>query len=220
MSTYTVRQFADRIGVSVKTLQRWDREGRLSPLRTPGNRRMYTDDHLQQVFHLRSSNDQHPRKTIVYVRVSRQVQKSDLDGQRQSLELFCAARGLTVDEWVAETGGGLDFTRPKFLKLVDAIIAGDVETLIIAHNDRLARFGHELVTHLCETHQCALLVLNQETLSSEQEIADDLFTIVRGFSSRLHGLHTYRKALKDALAHDLRVQDSSEPHAGESSTAA
>lgn len=79
MSTYTVRQFAERIGVSVKTLQRWDREGRLTPQRTPGNRRLYTDAHVQQVLYGRRGNDQRPRKTIVYLRVSRQVQQPDLE---------------------------------------------------------------------------------------------------------------------------------------------
>jgi putative resolvase len=213
MSTYTVRQFAERIGVSVKTLQRWDREGRLTPQRTPGNRRVYTDEHIQQVLHLRSGNDQPPRKTIVYLRVSSQAQKPDLENQRRALETFCAARGLTVDEWVAEIGGGLNFTRPKFLKLVDAIIAGEVATLVIAHKDRLARFGYELLTHLCDTHHCTLLVLNQETLSPEQEMIQDLLSIVHCFSSRLYGLRNYRKALKDALAHDPSTHDPPQPNA-------
>ncbi|MEI8307413.1 MAG: IS607 family transposase [Chloroflexales bacterium] len=212
MSTYTVRQFADRIGVSVKTLQRWDREGRLTPLRTPGNRRMYTDADIQQVLNLRSGNKHPLRKTIVYMRVSSQAQKLDLENQRRALEAFCSARGLTVDDWVVEIGGGLNFTRPKFLKLVDAVVAGDVETLVLAHKDRLARFGYELLSHLCETHQCAVLVLNQETLSPEQEMVQDLLAIVHGFSSRLDGLRTYRKVLKDALAYDPGVQDPAEPN--------
>ena len=212
MRIYTVRQFAERIGVSVKTLQRWDREGRLTPQRTPGNRRVYTDEHVQQVLHLRSGNDQSPRKTIVYLRVSSQAQQPDLENQRRALESFCAARGLTVDDWIAEIGGGLNFKRPKFLTLVDAILAGEVATLVIAHKDRLARFGYELLTHLCETHQCAVLVLNQETLSPEQEMIQDLRAIVHGFSSRRYGLRNYRKALKDARTHDPSAHDPPEPN--------
>ncbi|WP_200285780.1 MerR family transcriptional regulator, partial [Rhabdochromatium marinum] len=39
---------AKRLGVSVKTLQRWEREGRLIPVaRTDSNRRLYTEDQLQ-----------------------------------------------------------------------------------------------------------------------------------------------------------------------------
>ena len=49
MDTYFIAAFAKRVGVAVKTLQRWDREGRLVALRTPTNRRLYTDEHVYQV---------------------------------------------------------------------------------------------------------------------------------------------------------------------------
>jgi len=48
MSNYKPKEFAKMIGISVRTLQRWDREGKLIAFRTPTNRRYYTDEHLQQ----------------------------------------------------------------------------------------------------------------------------------------------------------------------------
>jgi predicted site-specific integrase-resolvase len=214
MGMYTIRQFSERIGVSVKTLQRWDREGKLIPLRTPSNRRQYTDEHIRQALGLRGIQTTiETRKTVVYMRVSSPAQKPDLDNQRHALEQFCAARGLTVDEWIAEIGGGLNFKRPKFLQLVDAIVAHHVGTLIIAHKDRLARFGYDLLTHLCTMHQCTILVLNQETLSPEQEMVQDLMTIIHCFSSRLPGLRHYRKSLKKVWeSHDTRPQNTVEPN--------
>jgi len=47
MSNYKPQDFAEMLGVSVKTLQRWDREGKLKAFRTPSNRRYYTDEHLK-----------------------------------------------------------------------------------------------------------------------------------------------------------------------------
>jgi predicted site-specific integrase-resolvase len=42
MNTYNRADFARLAGGSVKTLQRWDREGQLKPAaRTPGNQRIY-----------------------------------------------------------------------------------------------------------------------------------------------------------------------------------
>jgi putative resolvase len=196
MNTYTIAQFAQRIGVSVKTLQRWDREGRLRPSRTPGNRRVYTDEHLYQILPGRRAAD---RATVVYMRVSSQAQKPDLANQRTVLEQFCGAHGLTVTQGVSEIGGGLNFKRPKFLALVDRIVTNQVATVVIAHKDRLMRFGFELLTHLCRTHGCELLVLNTETLSPEQEMVQDLMTITHCFSARLYGLRNYRKALDKAL---------------------
>lgn len=196
MNTYSITEFAQRIGVSVKTLQRWDREGRLSPLRTPTNRRVYTDEHLYQVLPSRQPLE---RKVVVYMRVSSQAQKPDLVNQRMVLEHFCAARGLTVTQWVSEIGGGLNFKRPKFLALVDAIVTHQVAQVVIAHKDRLVRFGYDLLLHLCRTHDCELLVMNTETLSPEQEMVQDLMTITHCFSARLYGLRNYRRALDQAL---------------------
>ncbi|GHO73920.1 hypothetical protein KSD_16910 [Ktedonobacter sp. SOSP1-85] len=68
-----------------------------------------------------------------------------------------------------EIGGGLNFERKRFLRLVDAIIEGQVSRLLIAHQDWLARFGFALIKHLYETHHTELVVMNMETLSPEQE---------------------------------------------------
>src|SRR5436309_7669975 len=56
----------------------------------------------------------------------------------------------------------LDFLREcvLLLKLVDAILAGEVEYVVLAHQDRLARFGYQLLVHLCRTHQCKPVVMN------------------------------------------------------------
>lgn len=210
MNTYTVTEFVQRIGVSVKTLQRWDREGRLCPSRTPTNRRVYTDEHLYQVL---PQGRVVERATVVYMRVSSQAQKPALANQRTVLEQFCTARGLTVTQWVSEIGGGLNFKRPKFLALVDRIVTNHVAALVIAHKDRLVRFGFDLLSHLCLAHGCELLVLNTETLSPEQEMVQDLMTITHCFSARLYGLRNYRKALQKALNDAPSTQDTSESYA-------
>ena len=44
ITNYKPKDFAELLGVSVKTLQRWDREGILKANRTPTNRRYYTYD--------------------------------------------------------------------------------------------------------------------------------------------------------------------------------
>src|SRR5262249_8431762 len=148
MATYTLAEFARLVGVSTRTLQRWDYTGRLVADRTPTNRRQYTDKHLAQVRGAGKAGTR--RQTIVYCRVSSAGQRADLQNQRQMLEQFCAARGLAVDEWIEEIGGGLNFKRKRFVNLMDRIVAEEIGTLVIAHQDRLARFGYALIEHLCE----------------------------------------------------------------------
>jgi putative resolvase len=198
-NTITIAKAAELLGVTVKTLQRWDREGRLVPLtRTHTNRRVYTLEQVRMFQGLRAVGHA-PSRVIAYCRVSSQAQKPDLQNQQRALEQFAAARGFANLEVITEVGGGLHFARKKFVALMRAIEAREVATLVIAHKDRLVRFGFVWFAEFAATHGCELLVLNQETLSPEQEMVQDLMTIVHCFSSRLSGLRHYRKALDQAL---------------------
>ena len=200
MSTYNAAEFAKLAGVSIKALQRWDREGRLKAAsRTPWNRRLYTQEQLNSLLQVKFKGE---RVTIAYVRVSSQAQKGDLTNQKMALEQFCIAKGMVVDEWMSEISGDLNFKRPKFTELVDRIVGGEVATLVIAHKDRLAHFGYDLLAHLCQSHDCQFVVLNTESLSPEQEMVQDLMTITHCFSVRLSGLRNYRKAVAKALKDD------------------
>ena len=193
---------AKLLGVSVKTLQRWEREGRLIPVaRTDSNRRLYTELQLREFIGLRNAVAA-PTRLVAYCRVSSAAQKPDLANQRKVLEEFVIARGLANVEFVEEIGGGLNFKRKRFLALMDEIGRREVKTLILAHRDRLTRFGFEWFEHFARMNGCELLVLNQERLSPEQEMVQDLMTIVHCFSSRLYGLRNYRKKLGEALKKD------------------
>lgn len=189
------------LGVTVKTLQRWEREGRLVPLaRTASNRRRYSEQQLRA--HLRLPERAGPRRVVAYCRVSSAAQRPDLVNQRRVLEQFSAARGLAGVEYVEEVGGGLNFSRKRFVALLDAVGRGEVGTLVLAHPDRLTRFGFDWFAHYAALHGCELLVLNQERLSPEQEMVQDLMTIVHCFSTRLDGLRNYRRLLQAALERD------------------
>lgn len=164
---------AKRLGVSVKTLQRWEREGRLIPAaRTDSNRRLYTEAQLQAFIGWRQAPES-PSRVVAYCRVSSAAQKPDLANQRRVLEEFVVARGLANVEFIEEVGGGLNFKRKRFLALMDEIGQRSVRTLILAHRDRLTRFGFEWFEHYAKTHGGEILVLNQERLSPEQEMVQD-----------------------------------------------
>jgi putative resolvase len=202
---YTPAQFAKRIGVSVKTIQKWDRLGILPAKRTITNRRYYTDSDLAAALGL--PRVQRDRRTVAYCRVSRQAQQPDVAHQKSILEQYCQQQGIEVDEWIMEIGSGLNFKRKQFLRLVDQILEGEIERVILAHQDRLARFGYSLLVHLCHTHHCQLVVMNTELLSPEQELVQDLITITQCFSRRLSGLRNYRKAVEKAIKDDQGAQD-------------
>lgn len=197
---------AKLLGVSVKTLQRWDREGRLTSIgRTGSNRRLYTESQLREFIGLKRNGGNEPTRLVAYCRVSSAAQKPDLTNQRKVLEEFVVARGLANVEFVEEIGGGLNFKRKRFLALMDEIGRREIKTLVLAHRDRLTRFGFEWFEYYAKCNGCEVLVLNQERVSPEQEMVQDLMTIVHCFSSRLYGLRNYRKKLDEALKHDANL---------------
>ena len=79
-----------------------------------------------------------------------------------------------VNEWVKEIGGGLNFKRKKFLKLMRQIRLGEVKTLIIAHKDRLSRFAFDFIEEFASWYGCEIIVADQESLSPQQEMVEDL----------------------------------------------
>lgn len=202
-NTISTGKAAKLLGVTVKTLQRWEREGRLIPVaRTDSNRRLYTESQIRAFIGLQRNGGREPVRQVAYCRVSSAAQKPDLANQRQVLEEFVVAKGLANVEFVEEVGGGLNFKRKRFLALMDEIGRREIKTLILAHRDRLTRFGFEWFEHYAKANGCEVLVLNQERLSPEQEMVQDLMTIVHCFSSRLYGLRNYRKKLDEALKQD------------------
>ena len=64
ITNYKPKDFAELLGVSVKTLQRWDREGILKAKRTPTNRRYYTYDQYLQFKGINIENDN--RQIVIY----------------------------------------------------------------------------------------------------------------------------------------------------------
>jgi putative resolvase len=80
------------LGITFKTLQRWEREGRLVPTApTAINRRRYTESQLRTFLRLAPAE---PRRVVAYCRVSSAAQRPDLASQRRVLEQFAVARGL------------------------------------------------------------------------------------------------------------------------------
>src|ERR1700751_5155290 len=159
--TYSLGEFARLMGVNPKKVQRWDRDGTLTAKRTPTGRRFYTDEDRRRVLGFPEAQ----KRWIAYCRVSSAAQKRDLKNQRQALEQFCISRGIAQVEFLEEVGGGMNFKRKDFTELMDAVGRGEISKLIVAHKDRLVRFGFAWFSHFCEINGCELLVLNAETLS-------------------------------------------------------
>src|SRR6266566_3123104 len=162
---YSPKEFGKLIGRTTNTLQKWDREGKLSAHRNPiTNRRYYTHD---QYLVYRGLVAPEQGLTIAYARVSGVAQKPDLANQVKALETYCQDHRIQVDEWMQDIGSGLNYKRKQFNRLRERIELGQVRRLIIAHRDRLVRFGYEYFEAFCQRHHTDRKVLKDAALQKE-----------------------------------------------------
>jgi putative resolvase len=180
-----IGEAAKALGVSVTTLRRWEAAGKAIAEHTAGGHRRYDLAKLRpELFRTAEEAD---RRTVAYARVFSHDQKDDLERQKQVLELYCVRQGWTF-EVIADLGSGMNYRKKGLKRLLDAIIDGQIGRLVITHEDRLLRFGAELVFAICEAKHVEVVILNQgEDTTFEEDLAKDVLEIITVFSARLYG---------------------------------
>lgn len=181
INMYHSRQAARTLGVNERTLRRWEEDGKITAFRTPGGKRRYDITGFTIKSH---------RQSVIYARVSSPKQREDLQRQCDYLQ-----SQYPTAEIVAEIGGGLNYKRKKILALLERVMSGDIERIVIAYKDRLARFGFDFFVWLCAKNSCEIVVFNQIELSPQQEMVEDILAIMHCFSARLYGLRKYKSEI-------------------------
>ena len=195
ITNYKPKDFAELLGVSVKTLQRWDRDGILKANRTPTDRRYYTYDQYLQFKGIQTDND--IRDVVIYARVSTGNQKDDLQNQVEFLKQFCNAKGIIVNQCIEDFGSGLNYNRKKWNKLLDEVMENRIKTIVISSKDRFIRFGYDWFEKFCKKFNTKIMIVNKEALSPNEELAQDIISILYMFSCRLYGLRKYKNQINE-----------------------
>ena len=204
----SISKAAKLLGVSEITLRRWDNEGRLPSIRTEGGHRRYDISKLKpESVHKFSFADN--KKTIAYARVSDHDQKSDLERQKQVLELFCSKNGWTFD-MISDLGSGMNYHKKGLKKLLNAILEDNVGRLVLTHKDRLLRFGAELIFAICEAKDVEVVIINKgDDTNFEEDLAADVLEIITVFSARLYGARSKKnKKMIDGMTKVLEEMES------------
>jgi excisionase family DNA binding protein len=196
----SITEAAKILGVSIQTLRRWDKAGKLIAIKTEGGHRRYDISKIRpETVHRFDFADS--RKTIAYARVSSHDQKEDLERQKQVLELFCSKNGWTF-EVISDLGSGMNYHKKGLKTLLNAILDDRAGRLVLTHKDRLLRFGAELVFAICEAKNVEVVIINEgEDTSFEEDLAMDVLEIITVFSARLYGSRSKKnKKLLDSVA--------------------
>ena len=205
ITNYKPKEFAELLNVTVKTLQRWDREKTLVAKRTPTNRRYYTYDQYLQFKGI--GRDADFRKIVIYTRVSTRNQADNLENQVDFLQNYVNAKGLIVDEVIRDYGSGLNYNRKKWNQLLGEVIENKVKMILVSHKDRFVRFGFDWFEKFCNKFNVEIVVVKNDKLSPHEELVQDIVSILHVFSCRLYGLRKYKKQIEGDETIAKGIQD-------------
>lgn len=180
MNYVKLRQAVELTGLHPNTLRKYADSGQIETIRTPYGQRLFN---CESFLSIPSAS-----KIVLYCRVSSHKQRKDLDSQIASLvSLYPQA------EVIKDIGSGLNYKRKGLKAILERASSRDKFTLVVAHKDRLARFGVELIEHMLIINGCQLLVLNEDVRKSDpqRELTEDLLAIIHIFSCRLYGQRRY-----------------------------
>jgi putative resolvase len=181
MSFVNTKAACKQLGVGAATLRRWDKDGKIKTMRTPGGVRLYDLDSLES-----------ERRKFIYARGSSRNQKDDLNSQIEHLKTR-----YPNHELIEDVGSGLNFRRKGFNALLELVLSGHVSEIVIAHRDRLCRFGFEFIESIAKKFNCRIVVLDESKLSPQAELVNDLFSIIHVFSCQVYGLRKYSRQIKE-----------------------
>jgi len=167
-------------GVCNRTLSRWKDSGQIAYKQKPSGQFIYA-------IPTKSTTDQKREKSkIIYVRVSSRKEMDDLKRQTHFLQTKFPNHKVIDD-----IGSGLNFKRRGLLNLLQLVIKGDVEEIVVSSKDRLCRFGYELVHWLCEQHNTKILVLQSSQETEEQQFVTDVLSIIQIYTCKWNGRRRY-----------------------------
>ena len=185
------------------TLTKYVKEGKIKVTVKGNGRYDYDSDSVYKML-----NKDIERKTYLYARVSTSKQKKDLENQVQLLKNFCFQNGYIINGIYQDIASGISFDKRKqFFQMLDDILAGKVNKVIITYKDRLSRVGFELFVYLFKKYGCEIIVISEvgsEKLDS-QEIFEEIIGLLHCYSIKLY---SSRKAKK--IKEILEENDTSE----------
>jgi len=187
----TIGKVAKELGVTIDTLRRWEKEGKITSERTVGGHRRYDLEQVQTYFN-QKKNKKIEKFAIGYARVSTPSRKSDLERQKQLLELYCASKGWKY-KIIEDIGSGLNYEKKGLKELIFHIENNQISHLVLNYKDRLLRFGSEIIFEMCRLHNVEVVILNEdEQKTYEEELIEDVLSVITVFSAKLYGSRSHK----------------------------
>ena len=189
-----VAEAARICGMHPHTLRKYANEGKIKGYKTPSGQTKFSRPYLEEMCKCTPVIEKisKPEKNnYIYTRVSSKKQMDDLERQVD----FIRTRRTEYNTYttLSDVASGINFKRKGLETILDSCIQGTIGELVIAHRDRLCRFGFELIRLFVEKSGGKITVLDDErNKSSEQELSEDLLSIIHIYSCRQMGKRSYK----------------------------
>ena len=195
--SYKVREAAEILGVSTKTIRNYDAQGILRAERTVGNHRVILRDELIRFLDEKGmlyDDTQKGRRDIVYARVPSHEQKQKGDLDRQALFLVEHVPDMQNPFIIKEVGSALNDNRKKLQQVLGMVSRGEVRNVYITHKDRLTRFGFRYLETMFNARGTSIIIVRDETAekSVQEELVEDMMSLIASFSGKLYGMRSRR----------------------------
>jgi len=185
MKYYTEKEACDILGVDSITLKQLEEEGKIKSIRIYGGMSRY------DISPKRSNVRKKGEKTICYCRVSTLKHKKDLERQVAFMK-----EKYPKCEVIEDIGSGINVVRDGLCSILERAMNGEELTIVVAHIDRLGRFGTDLIELVIKQHGGKIVDLNEDSFSSESELEQDLVTVLTLFTYKMRGLKKYLDKIK------------------------
>ena len=196
----SINKVAKQLNKSAQTLRNWEKTGELIPAyKTKSGYRYYTEEQINKLLGV----EEKERVTIGYCRVYSRKQQDDLERQTENMRNYLCAKGYKF-EIITDIGSGINYNKVGLNILLDKVIKGGVDKVVVLHKDRLLRFGFELVENLCKRYGTSIEVVDNTPKTEEQELVEDLVQIITVFSCKLQGKRANK--MKKVIA-ELKDED-------------
>jgi predicted site-specific integrase-resolvase len=178
-------------GLHPHTIRKMADEASIICYKTPTGQRRINLSSLQKMCHPSVHAEEEQivsKKNFLYTRVSTRKQMDDLSRQCDYLQ----RPEYSEYTLVQDIGSGINFKRKGLSSILDSCLQKTIGEVVVAHRDRLCRFGFELIEYLVTKSGGRITVLQDSpSRTGEQELADDLLAIIHVFSCRQMGRRSY-----------------------------
>lgn len=199
-----VTEAARICGMHPHTLRKYANEGKIKGYKTPSGQTKFNRSYLEEMCKCVPDIEKVPtieKTNYIYTRVSSKKQMDDLERQVD----FIRTRRTEYNTYttLSDVASGINFKRKGLETILDSCIQGTIGELVIAHRDRLCRFGFELIRLFVEKSGGKITVLDDErNKSSEQELSEDLLSIIHIYSCRQMGKRSYKNKQANEINKD------------------